>query len=99
MAIPAEGGSSGATTTETGFTASPLASAGLLSVAGLFTQLMQQRAQREAEEREAKRRREEEERMRKERGVTQQIGTAQRMYENESSGLNQLLGVLARTQR
>jgi len=76
-----------------------IAAAGLAAAAGLFTQLMQQRAAREAEERARKRELEMEARSRLERAQTQQIGTAQRMGENEQGALGQLLGVLARTQR
>jgi hypothetical protein len=79
--------------------AAPLAAAGVLAAAGLFQSLMEQRAGREAAERQAKLDREAEERARLERAKMNQVEIAQRMGQNEQGALGQLLGVLARTQR
>ncbi len=76
-----------------------IAAAGLTAAAGLFQSLMQQRAEREAADRQAKMDREAEERARLERAKMNQIEIAQRMGQNEQGALGQLLGVLARTQR
>ncbi len=80
-------------------TGSPIAAAGITAAAMLFTQLMQQRAAREQEERARKYQLAAEARARLDAAQNQNVEVAQRMGQNEQGALGQLLGVLARTQR